>query len=247
MGDNGPASAGITNHVFNQNTLAQEIEVFGQGRIRRAAADAALSRVEWEIAAQEQQVAVCTIRAFHAYLYRHEKMRVLDETIQLQEQTTQKVKRLADQGKLKVADFMLARSDELEARAQRGARQTQAVAAWHDLRRVLGVQHEILEVIGRLPAAPASIANSVWEREPDWTHIALRQRPDLRAAHLAYLEAEQRERLEIATASAIRRSAPRRNTTKRVSSSSARPSRFRCRSTTCDAAKSCSARPRRSR
>src|SRR5438128_2332008 len=47
MGDNGPAAAGITNHVFNQHTLTQETELRGQAKIRREVADAALSRVEW--------------------------------------------------------------------------------------------------------------------------------------------------------------------------------------------------------
>src|SRR5437660_1092465 len=65
LGDNGPAAVGITNHVFQQHTLAQEIELRKQGKIRREVATAALSRVEWEIAVQEQKLAVHTIRAFN--------------------------------------------------------------------------------------------------------------------------------------------------------------------------------------
>ena len=193
LGDNGPAAAGITNHVFQQHTLTQELELRKQGKFRREAATAALSRVEWEIAMYEQQMAVHTIRAFNGYLYQTEKLRVLDDTIRLQEDTSKKVKQLVDQNiRLKAADFMLARSDELEARAQRGSRQTQAVMAWHELRRVMGVQKEIVEVSGKLPsAAPAGSADQ-------WTQLAYQSRPDLQAMQMAYLEAESRERLEIA-------------------------------------------------
>src|SRR5947209_9030995 len=73
MAIGGPGDAGITNRVFNQNTLTQEVEVRGQGSIRRTAAAAALSRVEWEVATQEQQMAVRTMRAFLAYVYQQEK------------------------------------------------------------------------------------------------------------------------------------------------------------------------------
>ena len=193
MGVSPPPGENVTNRVFNQHTLAQELELRKQGRIRCALATAALSRVEWEIAAQEQLLAVHTIRAFHGYVYNQEKLRVLEETIRLQEQTSKQVKQLVDQGiKLKAADFMFARSDELEARAQRGSRQTQAVVAWHELRRLMGVQKEIVEVNGKLPSG-------IPEESPDqWMQIAFQHRPDLQAIHLAYLEAEQRERLEIA-------------------------------------------------
>jgi cobalt-zinc-cadmium efflux system outer membrane protein len=193
LGDNGPAAAGITNHVFQQHTITQEVELRKQGKIRREIAAAAFSRVEWEIALQEQKMAVHTIRAFNGYLYQQEKLRVLDDTIRLQEDTSKKVKQLVDQNlRLKAADFMLARSDELEARAQRGSRQTQAVMAWHELRRVMGVQKEIVEVSGRLPSTtPAGSADQ-------WTQFAYQVRPDLQAVQMAYLEAEQRERLEIA-------------------------------------------------
>ena len=192
LGDNGPASAGITNHVFNQNQYMQEIECRGQARIRRELASATLSRVEWEIAAQEQQLAVRAIRAFYGYIYQHEKLHLLDETIRLQEETVDKVKRLVDQGKLRTADLMLARSDAMETRAQRGPRQSQAILAWHDLRRVLGVQKEMVRVHGQLPTRMP-------EGVPDqWAKIALQTRPELRAVQIAYVEAEHREQLEIA-------------------------------------------------
>jgi len=188
-----PPGGDVSNRVFNQHTLTQDIELHGQAKIRREVAGAALSRVEWEIVRQEQMLAVLTVRAFHGSIYQQEKLRVLDDAIGLQEETSKKVKQLVAQGiRLKAADFMLARSDELEARSQRGSRQTQAVMARHELRRVMGVQNEVVEISGKLTnATPAGAA------EP-WTQLALQKRADLQAMHMAYVEAEQRERLEIA-------------------------------------------------
>jgi cobalt-zinc-cadmium efflux system outer membrane protein len=193
MGDGGPESAGITNRVANVVTLTQVLEFPFQGRIRRDLANATLSRTEWDIAAHEQQLAVQTIRAFQSFVYQQEKLRVLADTLRLQEQTAKDVKNLVDQGlKLKTADFLLAQSDALEARSQYGARQTQAVQAWHALRKLMGVHDDIVEVQGKLAStAPAA--------GPDqWQERALTERPDLHALDMAYVEAEQRERFEIA-------------------------------------------------
>jgi outer membrane protein TolC len=193
MGDNGPPAAGITNHVASVTTFMQEVEVRGQSRIRREAAAAALSRVEYEIAVQEQLFAVQTIRAFNGFLYQQEKLRLLDETIGLQEQTSKKVKQLVDQGfKLKAADFMLTHADELESRGQRGSRQNQAVIAWNALQRFLGRPVENAQVSGSLPGAPP-------QGSPEhWTRYALEKRPELQAMLMFYREAEQRERLAVA-------------------------------------------------
>ena len=193
LGVSPPSGETVTNRVFNQHTIDQQLELRKQGSIRREVAAAALSRVEWEIAQHEQMMAVHTIRAFNSYIYQLEKLRVLDDTIRLQEDTSKKVKQLVDQNlRLKAADLMLARSDELDARAQRGSRQTQAVMAWHGLRRLMGVQQEIVQVNGKLLSTmPAGLADQ-------WTQLAYKKRPDLQAVEMAYLEAEQRERLEIA-------------------------------------------------
>jgi outer membrane protein TolC len=192
MGIGGPADAGITNRVFNQNTLTQEVEVRGQGKIRRAIAAAALSRVEWEIVAQEQSLAVRTMRAFAGFLYQQEKLRLLDERIRLEEQTANTVKKLVDQGKLRPVDLVLARCDESEARGQRGPRLNQVILAWHELRGLLGVQTEIVTVAGEL-------ARTAPGEDPDqWMQLARAHRADLQVAQVAYQEAAERERLEVA-------------------------------------------------
>jgi outer membrane protein TolC len=192
MAIGGPADAGITNRVFNQNTLTQEVEMRGQGKLRRAVAAAVLSRVEWEIATLEQQLAVRTMRTFTAYIYQQEKLRLLDSMIHLQTQSAAKVKLLVQQGKLRAGDLLLARSDDMEARALRGPRLNQVIATWHDLRSLLGVQTEFLSVTGRLPLyTPAGDVEG-------WMRFADTRRPDLRAADTTYQESEQRERLEFA-------------------------------------------------
>src|SRR5262249_51716515 len=75
----GPVSAGITNRVSNEHKLLLEVEVRGQGKQRRQAAQAALSRADWEIAFQETALAVRVARTFNAVLYRKEKLRLIAE------------------------------------------------------------------------------------------------------------------------------------------------------------------------
>jgi outer membrane protein TolC len=188
----GPAGAGITNRVFVENTFRLDLELRGQGKIRKEVAAAAVSRTDWEIATQELAVAVRAIRGFNTFVYRQEKLQLLEDTIKLQEQTVQKAKRLAEQGKLKPADVMLANSDLIEARAQRGPALALQVAAWNELRRVWGVDKEVAAFDGRLsPTAPA-------DDVAELTRMALQMRPDLKALQMAGIEADQRVRLEIA-------------------------------------------------
>ena len=182
----------VTNHVFTENLIRIELELRGQRKIRKDAASAAMSRVEWEIAAYELNVAVRTLRAFNAFVYRQDKVRLLEDTIKLQEQTVQKVKLLSDQGKLKPADVMLAGSDLVEAKAQRGPAHALLVAAWNDLRRVLGTDREISSFKGRLEA------DTSIEDAEELTRQALANRPEIHAFEHAVVEADQRARLEVA-------------------------------------------------
>ena len=94
LGDNGPPSAGITNHVFNEQVLSMEVELFGQGRQRRAAASAAVARTEYEIATQEVLTAIGVLRAYETVLYREQKLRLLEETVRLSEQVVTQASKL---------------------------------------------------------------------------------------------------------------------------------------------------------
>jgi outer membrane protein, heavy metal efflux system len=191
LADGGPAGAGITNRVFNEHTVRIDLEVRGQGKHRRAAARAALSRAEWDIATQEVLIAVNTIRAFNTVLHREGKLKVLDATVALNQQAVEQVSRLAATGRLRQADLILARSDVGAARSLLGQGRTTLAVARADLRRLLGSLEDSLAVAGSLdlPAASAADADAL-------TCLALQQRPDLRSRQAAVAEAEARWRLE---------------------------------------------------
>jgi outer membrane protein TolC len=191
--DAGPRSAGITNPVLVQDTFRLDLELRGQGKFRRQAASAALSRTEWEIAFQEMTMVVRVGRAFNTYLYRQGKLRLVEETLRLQEETEKQVRRLMDLGKMNAADVLLAHADVVEGRALEGPARVALVMARQDLRRALGAIHEDFDVTGRLepPATPAADYAALAEQ-------ALGNRADLRALRLMVAEAEARIRLEIA-------------------------------------------------
>jgi outer membrane protein TolC len=192
LGANGPTSAGVTNKVFNEHTVRLDIEMRHQGQHRRAMAQAALSRTEWEIAAQEALMAVRTLRAFNALLYRQDKLRVADEVVQFQEQTAMLVGQLVEQNRAGQADLLLARADLADARTLRGPGRTTLDQAMNELRRVLGVVGDGFDVQGTLEVTPPPLDPAAL------VEGALERRPDLNALRLAVQEAEARLRLEIA-------------------------------------------------
>jgi outer membrane protein TolC len=135
---------------------------------------------------------VRVVRAFNALLYRREKLRLANEAVQLQEQAAAQIRRLAELGRVGRGDLLLARSDVAEMHALRGPARTNLDQAAIDLRRLLGVLEDGVDVVGTLeaPVPPVDRATA--------TQIALEQRPDLRAFRLAVEEAEARLRLEVA-------------------------------------------------
>lgn len=194
--DSGPAAAGITNRVFNEHTSRLDLELRGQGKHRRAMAQAALSRTEWEIAAQEVLVAIQMARAFDTVLYRQEKLRVQEELLGLQEQVMEKVQPLVEQGHLPRTELMLARADLVDARTALGPTRSQLVVAWNDLRRLLGMVDENFSFNGTLESPPLP---KVDERT---TELLVREgeerRPDLHALEVAIKETEAALRLQVA-------------------------------------------------
>jgi cobalt-zinc-cadmium efflux system outer membrane protein len=189
---NGPESAGITNRVSNEHKLAIDVELRGQGRYRREQAIAALSRTDWEIAAQETNLAVRVVRAYYAILYRREKLKLVEEAVRLNERASEDVKKLREAGNLTKADPILIETEVADARAQRGPGRAALVAAWHEFRRSLGVTEEIVDVQGKqaTPATHAHAAALVAE--------ALQRRPDRQARAAALSEADAKLRLEVA-------------------------------------------------
>ncbi len=189
---NGPADAGVTNHVFNEHTARLDLELRGQGRYRRAMAQAALTRTEWEIAAQELLVAIQVTRAFNTLVYRQGKYRLLEEGLQLTEQVAEFTKQLTEQGTLRSADLLLANADVMDARTSLGPGRSVEVVAENDLRRALGILNEPFRPEGTLEKGFAPPPANVL------VQAALERRPDLHALSFAVREAEQRMNLEVA-------------------------------------------------
>jgi cobalt-zinc-cadmium efflux system outer membrane protein len=188
----GPVSAGITNRVSNEHKFLLEVEVRGQGKQRRQAAQAALSRTDWEIAFQETALAVRVARAFNAILYRREKLRLLEDTIRLNEKAVDQIDALVAQGRLRRADFLSARSELNDTRAQLSTVRGALAAAWSDLHLALGSMKEAFDLDGTLDP-PAS----QWQAEM-LLQTALERRADLHAREAAVAEADARLRLEVA-------------------------------------------------
>jgi outer membrane protein TolC len=191
-GDNGPTAAGVTNHVFNEHTMRLDLELFHQGRHRRALAAATLSRTDWEIAAQEVLVGVQVIRAFNNLLYRQEQVRLRELAVRLQEQVLEKVEALVQQAALPRTELMLARADVVDARAALGPARSLRTVAWNDFRRLLGLVDEDCAVEGTLETSVPKMEAA------DLVVEAQQRRPDLRALEVAIKEADAALRLQIA-------------------------------------------------
>ncbi|MGH7171867.1 MAG: TolC family protein [Gemmataceae bacterium] len=184
--------ASVTNPIFNEHTMRLDLELRHQGRYRRAMAQAALTRTEWEIAAQELLTSILVTRAFNTLLYRQGKYRLLEEGTQLTEQIAGLTEQLFAQGNVTSADLLLAQADVVEARNSLGPGRGAVIVAENDLRRALGILGESFAVVGTLEkgyvAPPADLL----------VQAAMERRPDLHALEFAVREAEQRQKLEIA-------------------------------------------------
>ncbi len=182
----------VTNHFPYQATVQLDVEVRGQKWERRAAAGAAVTRTEWEIADQEVATAVAVIRAYNAVVYRQQKLGVLEETVRLNEAVVTQGRRLMDAGRLRAADVILARTELDTARAQRGQGRAALAVARSDLRLQLGTTDDAFAVVGELDRPlPTAAADAL-------VQYAVQVRPDLHARCAAIAEAEARLRLQVA-------------------------------------------------
>jgi cobalt-zinc-cadmium efflux system outer membrane protein len=188
----GPASAGITNAVSNEHKVFMDVEIRGQHKFRKQGACAALSRTDAEIAYQEQLMAVRVIRAYNTLLYRQQKLKLLEETVQLNERTVEQALELRQANRITAADLTVARSEVVNAKAILGTGRAAVNTALYDLRRLLGLVDQPVAIKGTLETSPRA-----WEKAP-LTDMALGQRADLRARQAAIAEAEARLRLQIA-------------------------------------------------
>jgi cobalt-zinc-cadmium efflux system outer membrane protein len=190
--DNGPEAAGITNRLAMEQRVSIDVEVRGQGRYRREAACHALSRTDWEIAHQEELLALRVIRAFNSVLYYQGKLRLGQETIHLNEQTVEQVGKLVKAETLAPPDLILARSEVQSTRALLASARDMQLRAQQELRRALGATEGTFQVAGALDVAilPTDAEALV--------QTAVERRPDLHARQEAVSEADARVRLAVA-------------------------------------------------
>jgi cobalt-zinc-cadmium efflux system outer membrane protein len=190
FGVNGPP--GVTNRVATEQRVDLQLEIRGQRGYRLQAANAALSRTDWEIAFQEEQLALRVIRAFDAVLYYDAKLKLGEQTVRLNEDTATRVANLTKQGVLKPADMVLARTEVDSSRALLGAARVAQAKARQDLRRALGVTTEPFTPQGKLdiPAEEDKLDKLV--------AMALDRRPDLRVRQVAIQETDARLQLAVA-------------------------------------------------
>ena len=190
--DSGRKSAGITTPFTFQATVRLDLELRGQGKYRRSAADAVVSRTEWEIATQEVQVSVATARAFNAVLYRNRKLEVQEDTVKLNQVVVDSVKKLTDVGRLRPADMIVARTELDAARALMGQGKVALAIARSDFRRELGIVDDSFRVKGELDLPLPTL-------DPDmYLQAAMQVRPDLLARRAAVNEAQARLKLQVA-------------------------------------------------
>ncbi len=136
---------GVAQHIDFAGAVTLEVEMFGQKGQRIRAAEAGLSRTEWEIAAREFGVATKTISAFNTVIYREEKLKLLEENVRLAQQAMQDAK---DTWKKKkenepAGEAVLAEFEIQEAKAQLLAGRGPLTASRQDLRQVMGTLEEV--------------------------------------------------------------------------------------------------------
>jgi outer membrane protein TolC len=184
QGAEGPRSAAITNRTPLEHIFVWETELFGQGRYRRAGAAAALSRTDWEVAFQEQTLAVDVIRDYVTLLYRIEKLRLIEETINYNRQLVEDVRKQVQAGTRTAADLTFAETEVLDSLDLLGPGRESLTTARSDLYRLLGVVSAGWTVDGPLELPPVPV-------DPEaMTELALVRRGDLQARRLAVTEAE---------------------------------------------------------
>ena len=145
-----------------------------------------------EAATQELLVAVAANRAYNTVLYRQRKWDVLEDTIKLNKQVVEQVKKLADLGRLRPADLIVAQTELDAAGAQLGQGRTAIAFARADLRRQFGTRDDSFAVKGELDLPLPTTAF-----EP-LAEAALEKRPDLQSRKLAVAEAQARLNLQVA-------------------------------------------------
>jgi cobalt-zinc-cadmium efflux system outer membrane protein len=179
----GPSGT-VTNPFPQQHQVTLEIELFHQRAYRQQEAFAALSRTDWEIAAQELGFAINAIRAFDAVLYHERTLAVAQEFVRLNQQGADQVKQLMERGSLKSGDLIVSRAEVSDVQSQVIVNQTAVTSARRDYYRALGIVDSTAQPEGTLERL-SPIRETAF-----WLQAANDLRPDLSARMAAVREAE---------------------------------------------------------
>src|SRR5262249_40245965 len=123
---------------------------------------------------------------------RGEKLRLLEETLKINERLVENVSRLVDLGKLRSVDLIVARTEVTDTLDLVAAGRESLTAARQDLFRSLGVVNAVFEVEGPFATPPWK-----WDATA-LTELALARRADLHARQMAVAEASANFRLTVA-------------------------------------------------
>ena len=188
----GSEIAGIFNHEPVENTVLLEVEIRGQGKYRKAAATAALSRTDWDVANQETALAVRVVRAFDGVIYHYQKIQLLSDTLALDKGLANLAPDLVRAGKLHPVDVILLRSEIDDVAAQFGMGRTALAQSWSELRAALGVVGgPSFDLQGDLNPPPLPT-----EPAPVLAQVGRERRADRHSREAAVAEADARLRLE---------------------------------------------------
>jgi cobalt-zinc-cadmium efflux system outer membrane protein len=185
QGAEGPKSAGITNRTPLEHLIVWPLEWRHQGQYRREVAAAALSRTDWEVAYQEQALAVQVIRAYATLLYRQEKVRLLEETAKVNRQLAEDLR----QAQRAAADVIVAETDAIDTGNLVNAARELQTTARSDLYRALGAVGGEFEIAGPLEPPPMT-----WDAAA-LHELAATRRADLQARRMGVAEAAANVRL----------------------------------------------------
>jgi outer membrane protein TolC len=152
----------VDNPFVQQHQVTLEVELWHQRCYREQAAFAALSRTDWEIAAQEVTFAINAVRAFDAVLYRQRKLAVTDEALRLNQQGANQAKQLVERGTLKSGDLIVSRAEVSDIKSQLGLNRTALINARRDYYRALGIADGTVEPTGTLERAAPTKPTDFW-------------------------------------------------------------------------------------
>jgi cobalt-zinc-cadmium efflux system outer membrane protein len=180
------------NKVFHEYTMRLDLELRGQGRIRRQGAAATVKRTDWDIAFQEVTVAVAVIRAYNIALHARRKLEVQQEATRLAGQVLDQVQKLVNIGRLRPADLIVARTARNATRAQLRQAESAVATARANLGRTMGTEDDNFVPTGELIHPPPTT-------DRDWlTQAALQVRPDVNSRRMMVAEAQALYRLTVA-------------------------------------------------